>query len=348
MGRMGDARADGRPRRHRPVALAGVLALVLAAGLLPALPAPAEGQGIEDRIRTLGLENGRFYSHPVSSGLGAGLTSGWFHSARALGPLEFEVGVRAVGGFVPPEDESFRPVLPQEISVPELDGRTFADPFGTGVGLSTPTAVGEGAGIAVEPQGAFRQALLDEGLDPADFALAFPRGFDLPAVPVGSLQLNVGVARGVEVVGRFVPRIELNEDLGAVQSVGGGLKLSVTDWLDVPTFLDLAVGGGLQSFEVGDYLTADSRHVSLMASKGFSGLTLFAAGTLESSNVDVTYTVENPRLPEGGTTVAFEDEGENSARFTTGFSLDILFLQLTADYAVSDYQVVSAGLGVRF
>lgn len=348
MGRMGDARADGRPRRDRTALLLPGLALALAAALLPALPDAAAAQGVEDRIRSLGEENGRLYAHPVSSGLGAGLNSGWFHSARALGPLEVEVGVRAVGGFVPSRDEAFQPVLPAELTVPELDGRTFSDPYGTGAGLSTPTAVGDGAGIVVEPAGAFRQALLAEGLDPADFALAFPRGFDLPAVPVGSLQLNVGVAKGVEVVGRFVPRIELNEDLGAVESVGGGLKLSVTDWLDVPTFLDLAVAGGLQSFEVGEYLSADSRHVSLMASKSFSGLTLFASGTLESSDADVTYTVENPRLPEGGTTVEFEDEGANTARFTGGFSLDILFLRLSADYAVSDYQVVSAGLGVRF
>lgn len=342
------AGAGGNCRRAGPAPHAATLTAVFVAAALATLPGRAAAQGIEERIRALGAANGRAYTHPVSSGLGAGLNSGWFHSATALGPLHVEIGVRAVGSFVPEQDESFRPVLPGDVTVPELDGRSFSDPYGTAEGLVTPTAVGQGPGVSVPPAGEFRVALLAAGLDPADFALRFPGGFDLPAVPVGTLQLNVGVARGVEVAGRFVPSIELEESLGDLQSVGGGIKLSVTDWVEVPIFLDLAVAGGFQSYDVGDYLSAEALHASLLASKTLSGLTLFVTGTLESSDTEVSYTVENPRLPGSGTTIEFEDEGENAARFTAGFSLDVLFLQLTADYAVSDYEAVSAGLGVRF
>jgi hypothetical protein len=326
-----------------------LLFLVAPALLAPLLsPAAAQDGGIEDQIRSLGADNGRLYGRPVTSGLGAGLVAGWFHDARSLGPLSVEVGVRGVGAFVPDEDESFEPVLPSEISVDELGGRTFSEPYGTGDGLETPTAAGEGAGVVVPPEGEFRQALIDAGLPPADFAIRFPRGFDLPAVPVGALQLNLGVAPGVDVSGRLVPEIEIDEEVGSVQSVGGAVKLSVTDWMYVSPPVDVAVAAGIQTVDVGDYLSTDTRHASLMVSRNISALTIFASGTLEDSDSEVEYTVESEVLPEGGTTITFEDDGANSGRFTAGFSLDLLFLQLKADYSVGTYETVSAGVGVRF
>lgn len=342
--------AGEEPRSEASFRGARAFAAVLGTALLtlPAAGLSAQDGDVEERLRTLGSENGRLYAQPVGSGIGAGLNSGWFHSARGLGPLHVEIGVRAVGAFVPGEDERFRPVLPAEVTVEELGGRTFQDPYGSGEELRTPTAVGEGPGVTVEPRGALRQALLDEGLSPSDFALRFPRGFDLPAVPVGALQLNVGVARGVDVAGRFVPSIEVDDDVGSVESAGGGLKLSVTDWLPAPPPVDVAVAGGIQTLDVGDYLSADSRHASLLVSRKLSVLTLFASGTLEETDVEVQYTVESELLPEGGTTVSFEDEGANTERLTAGFSLDLLFLQLTADYSLAEYESVSAGLGVTF
>lgn len=326
------------------------LLFLLVPGLLAPVVSPAAAQdgSIEDEIRTLGADNGRLYGRPVTSGLGAGLAAGWFHSARSLGPLGVEIGVRGVGAFVPAEDETFAPVLPSEVTVDELGGRTFSAPYGSGDGLETPTAVGDGAGVVVPPRGEFREALLDAGLSPADFALRFPRGFDLPAVPVGAVQLNVGVAPGVDVAGRLVPEVDIDENVGSVQSVGGAVKLSVTDWIFVAPPVDVAVAGGIQSVDVGDYLSTDTRHASLLVSRSISSLTLFASGTLEDSDSEVRYTVESDVLPEGGTTIAFEDEGANSGRFTAGFSLDLLFLQLKADYSVAEYETVSAGVGVKF
>lgn len=332
--------------RHAVRAFPFLLVPALLAPLLS--PAAAQDGGIEDQIRSLGADNGRLYGRPVTSGVGAGLAAGWFHGARSLGPLSVEVGVRGVGAFVPAEDETFEPVLPSEVSVDELGGATFSDPYGTGDGLETPTAAGDGAGVVVPPEGEFREALVDAGLSPADFALRFPRGFDLPAVPVGALQLNVGVAPGVDIAGRLVPEIEIDQEVGSVQSVGGAVKLSVSDWMYVSPPVDVAVSAGIQNVEVGDYLSTDTRHASLLVSRSISALTLFASGTLEDSDSEVEYTVESEVLPEGGTTLTFEDEGANSGRFTAGFNLDLLFLQLKADYSVAAYETVSAGVGVRF
>ena len=127
------------PRLPVPDRVAAPLMAVLAALVLSA---PLAAQSLEDRLRTLGAENARRYSHPVSSGLAAGMGSGWHHSARPLDVLGVELSLQAVGAIVPEEDDTFRPALPGSITVPELGGRTFSNPYGTSTMITTPTAAG--------------------------------------------------------------------------------------------------------------------------------------------------------------------------------------------------------------
>lgn len=320
-----------------------------AAAVLSALAAPgaAHAQSVDELIRTLGEANARAYARPIGSGLGAAMNRGWFATARPAGPFDVTVGVRMMAGIVPPEDDSFEPVLPATIAVPELGG-SFDDPYGTGAGVVTPTATGAGAGARLPPQGDFRQAILDRGLDPADFALTFPRGLDLPAVPIAVLQGGVGLPAGTQVTARWLPGIEVDSDLGTLRSVGAGFLHSLTQWVPVGLPVDVAVGGGLQRFEVGDYLTADSRHATLVVSRTLADLTLFVSGTVENTEFRVDYTLENPRLPEAGTTISFEDEAADRNSLTAGFRLDLLFLQLDASYSLSRYDALRAGFGFTF
>lgn len=320
--------------------LAGLAVLVLAA--------PLGAQSLEDRLRTLGAENARRYSHPVSAGLAAGLASGWHHSAETMDVLGVELSLQAMGAVVPEEDESFRPALPSSITVPELDGRTFSNPYGTSTMVRTPTAAGEGVGSAIGPQGEFQQALVDEGLDPSDFLLRFPDGFDIPAVPLAVIQGSVGLPAGTEVTGRLIPGIEVDEDVGSLSSVGVGVKHSISQWIPGRIPVDLAVEGGVQSFEAGDYLEAYSRHVALVVSRKIGVLTLYGSGGLEESDVDVSYTLDNPVPGEDDVQVTFSDQGDNTSRFTAGFNLDLLFLQLNAGYTLAEYHVLNASVGLTF
>lgn len=355
-GRRTVRRADGRSRRSttgpgvipRPGAPAVLLLALLLASVALVVARPAKAQGVEERIRELGADNGRLYLRPVTTGLGAGMNSAWFESAGTLDFLHVNFSVRAMGTIVPDESDSFQPVLPASVTVDELGGLTFQDPYGTGEGLVTPTASGQGPGISVEPRGAFRDSLVANGLDPSEFALPFPRGLDIPAVPLAVLQGSLGLAAGTEITLRLVPSIEIDQDLGTLQSFGFGVRHNVSQWLTGAFPLDLAVAGGIQSFDAGDYLSADSRYAALVASKRLAALTLFASGALEDSDVDVSYTLENPRLPGSGTTIAFSDEGQNSSRFTTGFNFDLLVLQAGASYTFSGYDVATAHLGLSF
>lgn len=319
------------------------LILSVAAGALPGgLPA----QNVEETIRQLGQENGALYAHPVASGLGASMNSAWLHTARVRGPLEFFVGIRAMGAFVPASDERFEPVLPTSVTVEELGGQTYLDPYGGGEGLLTPTVAGDGPGVVVEPQGELRQDILDAGLDPRDFALAFPEGFNLPAIPLAMGQANVGLPLGTEVAVRFIPSITVSSDVGDVEAFGVGGKHSVTQWIPVPLPVEVAVTGGWQTFDVGTYLSAESRTVGVAASRELGPVEIYGSGAWEESDVDISYTVENPNLPEQGTEVAFSEKGDNSSRFTVGASLELAVVKLTADYTASEYDVVTASLGL--
>lgn len=323
-----------------PLLLAAALTSLASAG-------PARAQSVDELIRTLGEANAREYARPIASGLGAAMNRGWFATARPSGPFDVTLGVRMMAGIVPPEDDSYRPVVPSTISVPELGG-SFTDPYGSGADVVTPTATGAGPGARMPPQGDFRQAILDEGLDPADFALTFPRGLDLPAVPIAVLQGSVGLPAGTQLTARWLPGVEVDSDLGTLRSVGAGFLHSLTQWTPVDLPVDVAVGGGVQRFEVGDYLTADSRHATLVVSRTLADLTLFVSGTAENTDYRVDYTVENPRLPEAGAGISFEGEAANRNSVTAGFRLDLLFLQLDASYSLSRYDALRAGFGFTF
>lgn len=335
--------APGPPEGRLPAAARG---LAVGALLILAVPAASAAQDVEDRLRTLTRENARLYARPVTAGLGAAMNSGWFQGAGIQDPPGFSLDLRLMGGLVPQEDEAFTPDLPRSVTV-EIDGesRTYQDPYGQGDGLSTPTVAGAGEGVTVEPRGQLRSDLEDAGEDPSDYALRFPDGLDVPAVPMVVPQASVILPLSTEVAVRWMPSVQVAGEIGEVKALGAGLRHSLSAWLDDPP-VDVAVSGGIQRFEAGDYLTADSRTVGLTVSKTLSILTLYASGGLEDSEVDVSYELENPALPESGRTVEFRDRGANEERVSVGLSLDVLFLEFSADYTASTYEVVHASVGL--
>jgi hypothetical protein len=319
--------------------------LALAATLLLAgAPTGLRAQSVSESIQLLATENARLYLHPITTGIGAALNSSWYRSARVRAPFHFDVGIAAMGALVPNANDRFRPILPATIT---FRGTSYHDPYGTGRGPATPTAVGAGAGATIQPTGDFRQALLDAGENPDAYALLLPEGYDIPAVPMAVLQGRASLPFGNEVTLRLLPTVTVDQDVGAIRSFGAGLKHSVTHWL--PGFpLDVSLEGGLASIQVGDYLKGSVRNAALVVGRDFSVLTLFAAGELEHSDVTIRYTIRNPNLPGDQLKAVVRDRGDNSSRFTAGFSLDFFILKLTAAYSASSYNVVSAGVSFGY
>lgn len=320
------------------------------------LPSAVGAQSLAESLTELARENGEPYIAPVFEGLGTALNTGFTESAAVHGPLGFDVGIRVMGAFVPPEKETFRAVLPSSVTV-TFGGteRTYTDPYAPAAGsLETPTAVGSGSGIRIIPTGALAADLESAGEDPGSdrWALEFPDGADIPAVPFVVLQGSVGLGFNTDVTIRLIPSVEPHEDVGSVQAFGIGAKHEVTGWFPGPTPVDVSVNGGYQNFQVGDYIDARTTTFSLLVGKGLGPLNVYALARTVSPSVDVAYTVENPEgnpgLPPDGTRIDFSPDLDSEARVGLGANLKFLVLNVSGEYTLGEYDVASLKVGFSF
>lgn len=325
---------------------ASLCAALLACAILPASLA---AQGARERLETLAKDNGILYVKPLTTGLGVAMNQGIFHTAAVHKLLGFHIGVSVGAMLVQDEDNTFAPVLPGSVT---YRGVTFSNPYGDpNAAAPTPTVTGAGSGRVFEPQGGYRTAISAAGGRPRDFALEFPDGLDIPAVPFAVIQGSLGLILGTEVSVRFIPQIETTEEVGSISATGFGIKHSLSQY--IPLFpLDVAAFGALQNLEVGDYLDASATAYGLIASKNLGPLTLYGAGSREAAEVDVGYTVQNPEnnpgLPAHGTRIGFTDKLDPQTRLTFGATLNLLVLKISGDYSLADRNAVSLKVLLSF
>ena len=330
------------PRRSLHWSLAFGLAFALATGS----PGRLGAQDISESLSSLNEENGKLYIGPLSTGLAAALNSGFYHTADVHDVLGFDVGFRVMGSFVPEDLDTFRPVLPDSI---EIEGRLFFDPYGPagGSSLSSPSVTGKAEGVLLVPQGDFRDSLLALGENPAEYAIRFPQGFDIPIAPYAAIQGALGIPLGTELVFRFIPSFTPSDDVGSISMVGGAIKHSLDQWLSDDPLLNVALAFGFQHFKVGDYLDANSTQFSLIASKKLSVVTFYGAGTLENANLDISYEFE-PNIiadvPVELSKVEFTQETPNDVTLKLGGTLVLGPVGLNAEYTVASRDVFTAAL----
>ena len=318
---------------------------MLAAGWMNAAVEPVAAQDISESLSSLNEENGKLYIGPLSTGLAAALNSGFYHTADVHDVLGFDLGFRVMGSFVPGDLDTFRPVLPDTITV---EGRTFTDPYGpAGSASLSPTVTGVGNGILLTPQGEFRDSLLAYGENPSDWNVQFPRGFDIPIAPYAAIQGALGIPLGTELVLRFIPSFTPSDDVGSISMIGGAVKHSLDQWFTDDPALNVAVAFGFQHFKVGDYLDANSTQFSLIASKKLSIVTLYGAGTLENANLDISYEFEpdiGVDIPVEIRRVEFRQETPNDVTLKLGGTLTLGPAGLNVEYTVASRDVLTAAL----
>jgi len=319
--------------------------------------APAVGaQSVEGSLQSLARDNAELYARPVFEGMGNALNAGFLRTPDVHGQLGFDVGIRVVGALIPDDRNTFRAIPPERITVTVggLGERSYADPYAPrGGSLETPTAVGDGAGVVLEPTGDYRRDLLAAGQNPDDFNVVFPEGFDVPAIPFAVIRAGLGVGFGTEVSLRFMPGIEVNEDVGDVGAFGFAVTHSLDRWFPAPIPVDLAAFGGYQNFTVGDYADAATTTFGVSVGKGLGPLSIYGLGQYESPSTDLEYTVENPgnenpALPDDGTRIAFSPDLEAGTRFGLGLQLDLMILELAAEYSSGDYDAVTGRVSISF
>lgn len=309
---------------------------------------PVSGQDVLTSLSVLAEENARLYVSPLSTGLGAALNSGFYQSAEAHGRFGFDIGIRVMAALPPDEAGFFQPVLPGSVTFEDV---TYVDPYElVGEGMS-PTAVGNGSGAVLQPRvgSPFYNALLAAGEDPADFAVQFPEGADIPAVPFVVLQGSVGIGFGTDITLRYLPSFNVHDDVGEIGAFGYGLKHSLTQWLPASPMVDLAVTAGWQDLSLGNYLDASASSYGLIGSVSQGPVTVYTTVRREQATVDVSYTVENEDgslgIPVDGVQIGFRNELPAETLFGAGLTLGFVGLQLSGEYSFADYNTVAVRIG---
>lgn len=332
-----------RKRRERKASRAAAL---LCLGVLAA-PGSLGAQQLGARLRSLTIDNARLYAGPVLSGLSSAFSSDFFSSAAVHRPLGFTVGLRGAGAFVPGGDDTFVPVLPTSV---EYGGRSFADPYAPkgGAALLSPSATGAGPGLTLAPQGEFRDALIADGRNPDAYDVQLPPGFDVPAVPLGVVEADLGLPLGTEVMVRFLPSVDLGGDIGTLRLFGLGVQHSISQWIRAPLPFDVAAGLSYQHFEASEYLDASSLQSSLIVGRDIGPLGVHGALNVGDSNLDVRYVVENPAgdptLPPDGTELSFRADDGRGVTATVGAGLQLLVFRLDVAYTAARYPVLGVNL----
>jgi len=175
---------------------------------------------------------------------------------------------------------------------------------------------------------------------------SLPGGLDKTRVPFVVAQVTIGLFMGTEINIRFLPEIEISDDIGTIDLTGFGLSHSIDQYMPVPLPLlpKLSVGYMRQEFNVGDILTSTHTAFNIRLSKSVPLLTVYLGAQIESTDMDLTYT-ENITKTEVNVSL----KGDNSFRYTGGLRLSIFpLIGINADYSAGEYNAVNIGLTFSF
>lgn len=328
----------------------------------------AEAQELEETLNNLSEIAGKSYVAPLVTGFGSNLNGGWFHKAPApkIFGLDLELGVVAMGTFLSDEDKTFstsglfRFNMEQAsilaADVPEPAKTTVINAIiqqDFTVGISGPTVIGsENENVKI----VFDGAMIEGYNVPAQvIELTGVTGImkDLEILPLAAPQASIGTIFGTQITFRYLPGIEIDEEIGEINYFGFGIQHNPEIWLGIPLPFNIAAGFFTQTLEIGKYIKATTTSFGLNASKklgpGFLNLTPYAGYMFESSNLEFTYDY-NIDTPAGPSTqsIRFDMDGKNKNRMTVGLCLKLGIFNINADYNIGKVNSATAGLMIGF
>ncbi len=321
-------------------------------------------------LKKLAEDNARGYVGPFATAFGTAMNSGLYHTAKPHAILGFDVSVKISVVQIADQDLTFDFILPTSfpVTIPSLGTRNlnanllYPDRKG-------PTMFGENKGKLLQASDAsLESALLTAGISSADIqnlrnsgeyttvlntinadAITTPPGTGVDLLPLPIPQASVGLPFKTEILVRFIPEIDAG-DFGKVKFLGFGVKHSISQWIPVPLFgLDITGQYATQKLELGP-ITSNNTAFNLAVSRRFgfmlASVTPYAGFGMESSDIEVDYTIDNPGNAFHGQNVAFDLKGNNKSRMTAGARLQLMIFTFNADINMGEYTAYSAGLGI--
>ena len=297
------------------------------------------------------------YLNPLFKGLGFGMNSGWYNSAKAKNLGKFDLKIQATGAIVPGSDKSF--------DINSL-GLTNSRPRNLNNSIS-PTAFGN------DSRGPELVVYDDDNNEVSSFNL--PSGAGIGFVPSPQVQLTVGLIKNTDVSVRFTPKVG-GGDFGKIGSWGFGVKKEITSLLPgksekiIPVDIALAFGynqitydynipledqlGGNGSTDLNQRVEGKFSGFSIDAilSKKLAVFTPFIGVGYNSSKTDLgvlgNYIIDSGIAGQTATItdpVKIKQTDVSGVRANVGFGLHLAFFRLYGAYSVGEYQAVTAGIG---
>ncbi|WP_423146285.1 DUF6588 family protein [Rubrolithibacter danxiaensis] len=176
------------------------------------------------------------YLNPFFKGFGFGLNSGWNYTAKAKNAGRFELRVALTGSLVPSKDKTFDvTTLGLSNSIQLANGENPLSPTVSGSKVAGPLMnVKDSDGNTLE-------------------SFNLPAGANLPIVPTAQIQGTIGLPKGIDLTLRGIPEVKLPDNGGAINMIGGGIKLEILPLIAGKTAskvlpFDLAVALGYTQF----------------------------------------------------------------------------------------------------
>ncbi len=318
-----------------------------------------------------GAELAGAYLSPFFKGLGAGLNNNWYNTANVHKSGRFDLTITFSPVLIPASDKKF--------DVADLNLNLLKLKAGS------PTESATLAGNNSDKTATFEYVIKGPGNTSDTLTINSPKGALVPLVPVPMAQLSIGVIKGTEIIGRFIPTTNLG-NLGEIGLFGVGVKHDIKQWIPVMKELpfDLSVLAGYTQLKSSFNLNVEpnpnlpkdnpntsydnqklnlktsSTTINAIISKKLAVLTVYGGVGYMGSSTNISATGNYP-IPaydsDGNNGGGLETQtqvdpidkkfsGANGANLTAGFRLKFLVLTIGGSYTLAKYQTPSVGLGI--
>lgn len=325
----------------------------------------AQSDGFTEIIKTGSGDANKLtqaYLSPLFTGVGIGLNSGWYHSAKAKNLGRFDFKFMATAAIVPSENQIF------DVRNIGLSNQTrLSNPNN----FNTPTAFGNNS------SGPQMDIYDTNNSKIGSFTLPSGSGFNL--IPTPQLQITVGLIKNTDVSIRYSPKIG-NDKYGRFSVLGFGAKHELTSLIFpgivgklVPIDIAVAFAYSQVNFErlisINEQLDESNSNKNLnqrvegkfsgisadiILSKKLSVFTPFVSLNYNTSNTNVgikgDFVIANPPTSSQAFTtitnpVSLQQTDLAALRGNIGFQIELAFFRLYSTYSISKYQAVTAGIG---
>lgn len=336
-----------------------LLAIWMTAVLCGYAMAQTTGNDLPAQLAKISSTNLPGYIGPLTSGLGASMNSGFYHSADLHNILGFDIGVKVGVTMLKDENKTFNFVMPSQVRVnlPVVGTVTLNSGTDYDAVISSPTAVGNAKGVDVKlkPTSTRYNAGTANSVifkTPDGYNFTFP-GSPVTGVPAGALQASIGLPLGFEVIGRFIPTVNVG-DAGKIGLTGFGLRHDIDQYIPFMP-VDIAVHFMTQKLTLNDkndnkVFSASATAYGIEVSKSLVLFTLYGGYQMEKSSFEIEpYKYTDPVTSTSATLNGITIDGEKKNRVHAGVRILLLFINLHADYAFSSsYPVATIGAGITF